>query len=57
MFVFLPVSDMESYADYDLMMGYGGNDQLNTDDGIIVLKTREDDFRSLVEQFEEYMTK
>jgi len=52
--VFIPISDTDRYHDWDGCFGYGGTDQLDVDDGIIVLKSREDDFRSQVAIFETY---
>ena len=52
--VFIPVSDMDTYADWDDGMGYGGQDQVNLDTGIIVSVEREADFRKNVAQFEEW---
>lgn len=52
--VFIPVSDMDHYCDFDACDGYGGLDQLVVKGGIIVMKSYEDKFRSNVEQFEKW---
>ena len=50
--VFIPVSDTESWADWDNAEGCGGADQIDHEDGIIVSKKREKEFRQLVAKFE-----
>ena len=52
--VFIPVSDMDTFIDYDQYNGYGGCDQLTYGDGIVVKKEEEEQFRKLVEQFEDW---
>jgi len=51
--VFIPVSDMASYRDYDDAVGYGGTNQLDFQDGILVKKEDEDMFRGHIKNFEE----
>ena len=50
--VFIPVSDMLSYNDYDMANGFGGGDQLDYDDGIVVRQERADEFRKHIAEFE-----
>ena len=60
MVVFIPVSDIDHYADYDDRVGYGSMDQVFISDdnsilhrtGIIVSKDREEEMRKHVEKFE-----
>ena len=52
--VFIEVSDMETYEDWDMGGGYGGCDQLFYDDGIVVKKEDEEKFRSHVKDFENW---
>ena len=52
--VFLPVSDMETYEDYEISLGYGGADQLMYDDGIVVKKEDEEKFTQHIKNFEEW---
>ena len=54
--VFIPVSDMDWYCDWDHRYGYGGTDQLDYPDGILVRKERERDFREHVAKFEAHKT-
>jgi len=55
--VFIPVSDMESYADWDDAVGYGGQDQLSYNNGIVVKKEDEQKFRGHVSKFEKNNSK
>ncbi len=54
--VFIPISDTESWYDWDQHYGMGGTGQLDphTNDGIIVLKADEKQFRDLAAKFEEW---
>jgi hypothetical protein len=54
--VFLPVSDLELFGDWDNAVGYGGVDCIAFEcdgvEGIIVSKEREDDWKEHVKEFE-----
>ena len=52
--VFIPVSDLELWGDWDEHHGMGGTGQLDMGDGIIVLKHDEKYFRDLVVKFEKW---
>ena len=52
--VFLPVSDVESYADWDDSYGYGNTEQIFMDDGIIVKKDEQDKWESHIRDFQKY---
>ena len=56
MFTFIPVSDYETYCDWDLNMGFCGEGQLEGEDGIIVLTSDKKRFEENVSSFEEYMS-
>ena len=53
--VFIPISDTEIYSDWDDNVGFGGQDQLVVDGGIIVLKVREEEFKDHVDNFEKWL--
>ena len=54
--VFLPVSDIETYEDWDEESGFGGTDQILDDDGIFVSTKREAEFKAHLVNFEKYAT-
>jgi len=47
-FAWIAVHDMDSYNDWDMSHGYGGAEQLSFDDGILVKKEMESEFRKNV---------
>ena len=54
--VFIPISDFESFEDWDSAVGSGGVDciafEIDGVEGIIVSKAREDDWKEHVKEFE-----
>jgi hypothetical protein len=55
--VFIPISDVESYCDWDDEVGYGGMDQIIVEGGIVVLKEKEEGFKEHIKRLESYMVK
>ncbi len=53
--VFIPISDTESWYDWDQHYGEGGVNQLDMEGGIITLKTHEKEFRASVAKFEAWL--
>lgn len=58
--VFLPIkcNHLQDYFDYDELVGYGGMDQLALEidgqKGLVVEKTRVNDFLTIIRKFEEW---
>ena len=55
--VFIPVTDLDLYGDYEDRMGYGSMDQVFLTEGIVVSKDREDEFKKHVQEYEEWRVK
>jgi hypothetical protein len=52
--VFIPISDVDLYVEWNNICGCARTDQLFTTDGIYTLKKDEKEFKRYIEKFEEY---